>query len=60
MNEFPHELALADVYDALISKRAYKPPFTHGKAVEIIREGRGKHFDPDVVNLFLKNFERFK
>lgn len=42
-------MALADVYDALISKRVYKPAFSHEKAMEIIREGRGKHFDPDVV-----------
>ena len=43
-------MAVADVYDALISKRVYKPAFPHEKAMEIIREGRGKHFDPDVVN----------
>jgi putative two-component system response regulator len=46
-------MAVADVYDALISRRVYKPPFPHDKAVEIIREGRGKHFDPDVVDAFL-------
>jgi putative two-component system response regulator len=45
-------MAVADVYDALISKRVYKPAFSHEKAVEIIREGRGKHFDPDVVDAF--------
>jgi putative two-component system response regulator len=38
-------MALADVYDALISKRVYKPPMPHEKAVAIIREGRGTHFD---------------
>ena len=43
-------MALADVYDALISKRVYKPAFSHEKAVAIIREGRGRHFDPDVVD----------
>jgi putative two-component system response regulator len=46
-------MAVADVYDALISRRVYKPPFAHDKAVEIIREGRGKHFDPEVVDAFL-------
>jgi response regulator RpfG family c-di-GMP phosphodiesterase len=46
-------MALADVYDALISKRAYKPSMPHEKAVAIIREGRGTHFDPDVVDAFL-------
>jgi len=45
-------MALADVYDALISKRAYKPPFPHTKAVELILEGRGTHFDPDVADAF--------
>ncbi|KGK19908.1 HD domain-containing phosphohydrolase [Vibrio navarrensis] len=46
-------MALADVYDALISKRVYKPSFSHEKAREIILEGRGKHFDPQVVDAFL-------
>jgi putative two-component system response regulator len=46
-------MALADVYDALISKRVYKPPFPHEKAVAIITEGSGRHFDPDVVEAFL-------
>jgi putative two-component system response regulator len=46
-------MALADVYDALISKRAYKASMPHEKAVAIIREGRGTHFDPDVVDAFL-------
>ncbi|EHA1125374.1 HD domain-containing protein, partial [Vibrio navarrensis] len=46
-------MALADVYDALISKRVYKPAFSHEKAREIILEGRGKHFDPQVVDAFL-------
>ena len=43
-------MAVADVYDALISKRVYKPAFSHEKAMTIIREGRGRHFDPDVVD----------
>ena len=46
-------MALADVYDALISQRVYKPAFPHEKAVAIIKEGRGKHFDPDMVDAFL-------
>ncbi len=53
-------MALADVYDALISKRIYKPPFTHEKAVDIIREGRGTHFDPDIVEAFLDIEETFR
>ncbi len=46
-------MAVADVYDALISKRVYKPPMPHEKAVQIIEEGKGSHFDPDVVEAFL-------
>lgn len=53
-------MALADVYDALVSKRVYKPPFPHAKAVTIIREGRGQHFDPDMVDAFLGIEETFR
>lgn len=52
-------MALADVYDALISKRVYKPAFSHEKARDIIVEGRGGHFDPDVVDAFLAIEEQF-
>jgi len=45
-------MALADVYDALISKRVYKEAFTHDKATAIIREGKGTHFDPIIVDAF--------
>jgi putative two-component system response regulator len=45
-------MAVADVYDALVSKRVYKPPFPHSKATQIILEGRGAHFDPDMVDAF--------
>jgi len=47
-------MAVADVYDALITKRIYKPAFPHEQAVEIIKSGYGIHFDPDVVDAFLK------
>lgn len=53
-------MAIADVYDALISKRVYKPPFPHKKAVQIIKEGRGTHFDPDMVDAFLEIEEDFR
>lgn len=46
-------MALADVYDALVSRRVYKPPMSHEEAKEIIVEGAGKHFDADVVQAFL-------
>lgn len=45
-------MAVADVYDALISRRVYKDPIPHAKAVEIIKNGRGSHFDPDLVEAF--------
>ncbi len=45
-------MAVADVYDALISERYYKKAFSHESAVGIILEGRGSHFDPDVVDAF--------
>ena len=53
-------MALADVYDALISKRVYKPPFTHQRAVEIIRQGKGAHFDPGMTDAFMEIQEDFR
>jgi len=47
-------MALADVYDALISRRVYKDGMPHEKAAAIIMEGRGSHFDPDIVDAFLE------
>ncbi len=44
--------AIADVFDALTAKRPYKEPFSVGKSLAIIREGRGSHFDPAVVDAF--------
>ncbi|WP_261843359.1 HD domain-containing phosphohydrolase [Aliamphritea ceti] len=52
-------MALADVYDALISARVYKPAFSHEKAKQIILEGNGSHFDPDVVDAFLTAEQQF-
>ena len=45
-------MAVADVYDALRSKRVYKPAFSHKAAKTVILDGSGKHFDPDVVAAF--------
>jgi putative two-component system response regulator len=45
-------MAVADVYDALISKRCYKPPFSHAKAVELIVQGSGSQFDPNIIDVF--------
>jgi putative two-component system response regulator len=52
-------MALADVYDALICARVYKPAYPHEKAKEMILKGRGKHFDPDVVDAFLARENEF-
>ncbi|XZG71329.1 response regulator [Chitinibacteraceae bacterium HSL-7] len=46
-------MALADVYDALISRRVYKPPFDHQAALELIARGSGSHFDPILVETLL-------
>ena len=48
-------VAVADVYDALRSKRPYKPAFPHWRSADIIVGGSGTHFDPDVVNAFLSS-----
>ena len=53
-------MALADVYDALISKRVYKPPFSHAMSVDIIKNSKGTHFDPDLVEAFLEIHEQFR
>jgi putative two-component system response regulator len=52
-------MAVADVYDALISRRVYKEPMPHEQAVAIIEQTRGKHFDPDVVDAFLEIQDTF-
>lgn len=53
-------MAVADVYDALISRRVYKEPMSHEAAVAIILNGRSVHFDPDVVDIFLESEQVFK
>ncbi len=53
-------MAVADVYDALITRRVYKPPMPHEAAVQLIAQGRGTHFDPDVVDAFLHVQDRFR
>ncbi len=52
-------IALADVYDALISKKVYKDGVTHDTAVGIIFSERGAHFDPDVVDAFMAVRDKF-
>ncbi|MCL2218713.1 MAG: response regulator [Chitinispirillia bacterium] len=53
-------MAIVDVYDALVSVRPYKSAFPHEEAVAIILKGRGSHFDPVLVDLFLKVADDFK
>ena len=53
-------MAIADVYDALISRRIYKDPMPHEQAIEIIKAGRGQHFDPDLVDAFMDIHTTFK
>ncbi|MBR5943966.1 MAG: HD domain-containing protein, partial [Lachnospiraceae bacterium] len=53
-------MAVADVFDALVSKRSYKEPFPFEKAVDIIKEGSGKHFDPTVVQVFTDALDKAK
>lgn len=53
-------MALADVYDALISRRVYKPAMPHAQAREIIIDGSGRHFDPDIVEVFLAIEQEFQ
>ncbi|MBE0685397.1 MAG: GAF domain-containing protein, partial [Anaerolineaceae bacterium] len=52
--------AVIDVFNAITSERPYSKPWPVQKAIAYIREQSGKHFDPDVVNMFQNNFERFK
>jgi len=50
-------VAIADVFDALTSKRPYKPAFPNEKAVGIMKDERGKHFDPNLLDTFLEHIE---
>lgn len=53
-------MAVSDVFDALLSTRSYKQPFTFEKAMDIIREGMGTHFDPKIAQVFLDNPDRVR
>ena len=46
-------MAIADVFDALVSKRSYKEPFTYEQAINILKEESGTHFDPKLIEVFL-------
>jgi putative two-component system response regulator len=51
-------MAVADVFDAMISRRVYKAPMPLATARDLVRDGRGRHFDPDLVDAFLAGFDR--
>ena len=53
-------MAVADVYDALISRRSYKPAFPHSEAIRIMQSERGKHFDPDILDCMLACATQFE
>ena len=53
-------VAVADVYDAVRSKRSYKPAMSHEAARDIIRDSRGTHFDPAVVDAFAARADEFQ
>ncbi len=53
-------MAVSDVFDALVSKRSYKKPFSFEDAMKIIEEGSGSHFDPVIADLFVKNADRVR
>lgn len=50
-------IAIADVFDALTSKRPYKPAWTIERAIELIQNESGKHFDPELVDCFIDNMD---
>ena len=52
-------VAIVDVFDALYSKRIYKEPFSLEKTLQIMQEGRGTHFDPDLLDLFFDHLDKF-
>jgi PAS domain S-box-containing protein len=52
-------VALADVYDALTTRRTYKEAYSHSDSAEIIMEERGRKFDPDIADAFAANMDEF-
>ena len=52
-------VALADVFDAILSPRPYKDPFPIDSAIEIVKGERGKHFDPKLVDIFTENIDDY-
>ena len=53
-------MAVADVFDALVSERCYKKAFPFEKAMDIIKEDAGTHFDPNVAEAFIASADRVR
>ena len=53
-------VAVADVYDALLSERVYRPAMSEEKALEVMTSGRGSHFDPAIFDCFISILPRFR
>ena len=53
-------MTIFDVYDALVNDRPYKKAFTHEESIEIIKDGRGRHFDPQLIDIFLQHENEFR
>ncbi|MGC8938771.1 MAG: HD domain-containing phosphohydrolase [Thermodesulfovibrio sp.] len=52
-------VAVCDVFDAITSDRVYRPAFSIEQAIDIMKKGRGSHFDPQLLDIFLNNFDEF-
>jgi len=55
-----HMVAIADVYDSLTCARAYRAPFSEPDALNILRDGRGTHFDPEIFDVFMDVLPAFR
>jgi putative two-component system response regulator len=53
-------VAICDVYDALVSDRIYRPALSEDKALAIMKQGRGTHFDPWILDIFLEQIHQFR
>jgi putative two-component system response regulator len=60
INIYGRIAAIVDVFDALATRRCYKPPWTSEEILEEFRTQKGKQFDPDLIDLFLNNAEKFQ
>ena len=53
-------VAVADVFDALTNERPYKKAFSNEKSIDMMKQERGKHFDPELLDTFLTNMDRVR